>query len=225
MTPVEQCRRVLMKDLVLQWRTRSRFAAVLSFGVTTLFLFSFSAGPDTSVMRVHAPGYLWLGLLLSSTLALSESFRVEMTNYAMDGLRLAPIDSRALYYGKAFANLLVLGSIGTLLVPVMIVLYSAPVTMGFPRLIGIVWLGVAGLVAPGTLYSALAARARASDVLLPLLMFPLIVPALLASVRATDLALNGDPMSQAGGWLGLLSAFNIVYWSLCGILYRHVVED
>lgn len=220
-----QCVLVLRKDLLLQWRTRSRFVAVTCFGVTTLLLFSFAVGPDTSILRQHAAGYLWLALLLSSTLALSESFRVESQNGALESLRLLPTDPRAIFYGKALANLAVLLVLGVVLIPLTVVLYNARLVLGFPTLFGLVALGAAGLSAPGTLYAALAARARGSDVLLPLLLFPLIVPALLAVVKATALALEGDPMDQMGGWVGLCVAFDVIYWSLCGLLFREVVED
>jgi heme exporter protein B len=216
---------VLRKDLLLQWRTRSRFAAVLAFGVTTLLLFSFAVGPDANALRQHAAGYLWLAVLMASTLSLSESFRLEIEHGAMDALRLLPADARALYYGKALANLAVLAALGILLLPFMAVLYGTTLAMGFPRLVGIVLLGAAGLSAPGTLYAALSARARSSDVLLPLLLFPLLVPAILASVKATALILEGDPMEQLGSWTSLLAAFDVVYWSLCGVLYTFVVED
>lgn len=199
--------------------------AVFAFGVTTLLLFSFAVGPDASVLRRHAGGYLWLALLLSSTLSLAESFRVEMQHGAMDTLRLLPADARALFYGKALGNLVVLFVLGVLLVPLIVALYDARVSMGLPTLLGVILLGTAGLSAPGTLYAALAARARGSDVLLPLLLFPLIVPALLAAVKATTLVLEGDPMEQLGSWTGLCAAFDLVYWSLCGLLYRQVIDD
>jgi heme exporter protein B len=220
-----QCLVVLRKDLTLQWRTRARLAAVFAFGVTTLLLFSFAVGPDTTVLRAHASGYLWLGLLLSSTLSLSESFRIEMQNGAMEGLRLLPTASPALFYGKALANWLVLASLGLGLIAPMVVLYNATPVMGIPRLAVVVLLGSAGLVAPGTVYAALSARARAADVLLPLLLFPLVVPALLGAVKATSLVLDGDPMDQLRSWTSLLVAFNAVYWSVGGLLYRYVVED
>lgn len=216
---------VLRKDLVLQWRTRARFIATLAFGANTLLLFSFAVGPDTTVLRAHASGYLWLGLMMASTLSLSESFRVEMTNGAMEGLRLLPAEPAALFYGKALANFAVLFLLGALLVPLMVVLYNTSVVDGPVSLLQVLLCGTAGLAAPGTIYAALAARARASDVLLPLLLFPLVVPALLAAVKATSLVLEGDPMSQLGGWSGLLVAFDVVYWSVGGLLYRYVVED
>jgi heme exporter protein B len=97
--------------------------------------------------------------------------------------------------------------------------------LGFPRLVGILGLGCLGIAAPGTLYAALAARARGRDVLLPLLLFPLVVPALLAAVSATGLVIAGDPMDQLGGWTRLLAAFDAVYAALCGALFARVVED
>jgi heme exporter protein B len=216
---------VLQKDLLQQWRARSRLVAVGSFGLTTLLLFSFANGPDTEMLKLNAAGYLWLALLLSSTLALAESMRIELQNGALEGLLLLPTDPRSLYYGKAIANLVVLTTLGFAMVPIMVALYNVSIPMGVPRLFGVIALGSAGLVAPGTLYAALAARARGSDVLLPLLLFPLVVPALLSSVKATSLILTGDPMSQLGSWLGLLTAFDVIYWSLCGILFGRVVED
>jgi heme exporter protein B len=222
---IYQCANVLRKDLLQQWRARSRLVAVGVFGLTTLLLFSFANGPDTVMLRANAAGYLWLALLLCSTLSLAESFRVEMQNGALEGLLLLPTDPRAIYYGKAIANLLVLAGLGVALIPVMVALYDVSIPMGVPHLVGVITLGSAGLVAPGTLYAALSARARGSDVLLPLLLFPLVVPALLSSVKATSLVLSGDPMHQISSWLGLLTAFNVIYWSLCGLLFGRVVED
>lgn len=222
---LSQCLNVLRKDLLQQWRARSRLAAVAAFGFTTLLLFSFASGPDTTTLRAHAAGYLWLALLLCSTLSLAESFRIEMQNGALEGLLLLPTDARALYYGKALGNLAVLGGLGLALIPVMVVLYDVTMVEGLLLLMGVVGLGTAGLVAPGTLYAALSARARGSDVLLPLLLFPLVVPALVSAVNATSLVLSGDPMDQLGGWMGLLAAFNLIYWSLCGLLFGRVVED
>jgi heme exporter protein B len=109
-------------------------------------------------------------------------------------------------------------------VPVMVVLYDAGTTQLLKLLLVIV-LGAAGLAAPGTLYAAMTSQVRAKQTLLPLLLFPLIVPALLASVKATSLVILGDPMQQLKSWIGLLAAFDLIYWSLCGLLYGRVVEE
>jgi heme exporter protein B len=214
----------LRKDLLLQWRTRAQAVAVFVFGASALLLFSFATGPDAAALRQHSAGFLWLGLLLSSTLALADSFESEMAQRALEGLLLLPADARAIYYGKAIANVVQLTLLGTALVPLMVVLYDAS-TARVPELLGVVFLGAAGLSAPGTLYSAMTAQLRARNTLLPLLLFPLVVPALLAAVKATSLLLLGDPMGQLRPWATLLVAFDAIYWSLCGILFERVVED
>ncbi len=214
----------LQKELLLQWRTRAQAIAVFVFGATSLLLFSFAIGPNAAALRQHAAGFLWLGLLLSSTLTLSESFHAEMENRALEGLLLLPVSPRALYYGKATANAIQLILLGIALVPVMVILYDAGTTR-VATLVLIIVLGSAGISAPGTLYSAMASQARAKQTLLPLLLFPLIVPVLLASVKATSLAILGDPMEQGRSWALLLVAFNGIYWSLCGLLFDRVVEE
>jgi len=214
----------LRKELLLQWRTRAQAVAVFVFGATALLLFSFAIGPNAAALREYAAGFLWLALLLSSTLTLSESFHAEMENSALEGLLLLPASPRALYYGKAVANAIQLIVLGIALVPVMIVLYDAG-TMRLPPLLLIIILGGAGLSAPGTLYAAMTSQIRAKQMLLPLLLFPLIVPVLLAAVKATSLAILGDPMEQGRAWLLLLLAFDGIYWSLCGLLFEKVVEE
>ncbi len=214
----------LRKELLIQWRTRSQLMAVFVFGATSLLLFSFGIGPNAQALRTFSSGFLWLGLLLSSTLTLAESFHAEMENRALEGLLLLPANPRALYYGKTIANWLQLTILGVALVPVMVVLYDAGTTE-LLKLLLIIVLGAAGLAAPGTLYAAMTSQVRAKQTLLPLLLFPLIVPALLASVKATSLVILGDPMQQVKSWIGLLSAFDLIYWSLCGLLYGRVVEE
>jgi heme exporter protein B len=214
----------LRKELLLQWRTQAQMVAVFVFGASSLLLFSFAVGPVAEALRQFSAGFLWLALLLSSTLTLSESFHAEMEHRAFEGLLLLPADARNLYYGKALANWLRLFVLGILLVPVMVILYDAG-TLRLGALLLIIALGAAGLSAPGTLYAAMTAQLRAKQTLLPLLLFPLIVPVLLASVKATSLVLLGDPMGQARSWITLLVAFDAIYWSLCGLLFGRVVEE
>lgn len=214
----------LRKELLLQWRSRGQMMAVFVFGAAALLLFSFAIGPNSAALRTFSAGFLWLGLLLSSTLTLAESFHGEMENRALEGLLLLPSDARSLYYGKAIANWIQLTVLGIGLVPVMVILYDAGTTE-LGRLLLIIVLGTAGLSAPGTLYAAMTAQLRTKQTLLPLLLFPLIVPALLASVKATSLAILGDPMQQSRSWIVLLAAFDLIYWSLCGLLYGRVVEE
>jgi len=216
---------ILGKDLLLEWRTRTRLNALIFFSFATLLMFSFALGPDTKLLEQNAGGYYWLAILFSSVLALGESFRVERENASLDGLRLAPIDARAIFLGKALGNALLLILLGVLVLPVMVALYGVTLVMGFGRLLFVLVLGSMAISWPGTVHSAIASNARARDVLLPLLLFPLVVPALLAAVKATSLVLQGDPMLQLGSWLGLLIAFNLIYWALGIALFPQVIED
>jgi heme exporter protein B len=212
------------KDLLLQWRTRAQAVAVFVFGAAALLLFSFASGPAAELLRGQAGGFLWLGLMLCSTLALADSFQSESEQRAMEALLLLPASARALYYGKALANWLQLALLGVALVPLMVVLYDAGTTRVF-ALVGVILIGSAGLSAPGTLYAGMTAQTRARGTLLPLLLFPLVVPVLVSSVKATSLVLSGDPMGQTRDWVGLLLAFDAIYWSLCGLLFPKVVEE
>ncbi len=214
----------LRKDLLLQWRQRGHLVAVMAFGCTALLLFSFAVGPDARALRQHAAGFLWLALLLSSTLALGDSFHAESEHGALEGLLLLPAPAVALYYGKALANTVQLTLVGVALLPLTVVLYDAGTSRVF-ALAGLILLGASALSAPGTLYAALTAAAGARATLLPLLLFPLVVPVLLGAVKATSLLILGDPMGQLEGWVLLLASFNLIHWSLGGLLFARVVED
>ncbi len=217
---------LLSKDLLLEWRERARSLSVLLFAVVTLLLFSFALGPDVETLREATPGVLVLALLLSSTLALNESFRLEREDRALEGLVMRPVSLTALFYAKASANALLLTFLGPVVVALAVVFYSLEIDVAtMTRLVGLWCLGAAGLAAPGTLYAAMTSRLKSQDVALPLLLFPLVVPVLLASVKAMGLVLTGDAMNQLRSWLTLLLAFDIIYWSVCGLLFRFAVEE
>jgi heme exporter protein B len=221
---VRELAAALHKEALLSWRTRAQSTAIFVFGASALLLFSFAIGPDSAALRLHAAGFLWLGLLLASTLTLAESFQSEMEQRAIDALLLLPVRPVVLFYGKAIINWTQLTLIGIALVPVMVVLYDAG-TDRVPALLAVIALGAAGLSAPGTLYAAMTSQVRARQTLLPLLLFPLVVPVLLAAARASSLLVLGDPMGQVRSWMILLVCFDAIHWALCGLLFGRVIED
>lgn len=216
---------ILRKDLLIEWRGRARGVAVASYAVLLMLLFSFAVGADSKALQLHAAGYLWLALTSASTLLLAQSFQVETEGGALDALLLLPVDHRALYYGKALANVAALLVVAAVSVPVAWVLFDLHIRESGWLLVATVILGAGGLAAPGTLYAALTARIAAQQLMLPLLLFPLIVPTLVASVKATALVFGGDPMGQIPSWLALLLCFNLIFWSLSGLLFAKVVEE
>ncbi len=217
---------VVRKDLLLEWRARGRWISVLLFGFTTLLLFSFALGPDTAALQAAAGGFLVLALLLSSTLALSESFRLEQEERALEGLLLLPVEPVALFYGKAASNTFFLSLLAVPLTPAALVLFAVETdARRLLALLGLWLLCAAGLSAPGTLYASMTSRLRSQDVLLPLLLFPLVVPVLVGAVKAMGLLLSGDPMAQLRSWTLLLAGFAVIYWSLGGVLFVYAVEE
>ncbi|MFT5582893.1 MAG: heme exporter protein B [Cognaticolwellia sp.] len=216
---------IMVKDLVLGWRTRAKVVAMVVFAGTMLLLFSFAIGPNNTLLAKHAAGYVWLSALLSSTLLLSQSFQIEGESGALEGLLLLPVDPRAIFYGKALANWIVLSLLTGLVLVGGFFLFSVEVDANPLRFVGILLLGSAGISAPGTLYSALTARAEAQQLMLPVLLFPLVIPCMLAAVKATTFLIQGDPMDQGGSWTMLLICFNLIYWALGGVLFGKVVDE
>ncbi|HEY3451861.1 MAG TPA: heme exporter protein CcmB [Myxococcales bacterium] len=215
---------VLQKDLVLSWRTRGQAAAVFAFGATAMLLLGFAAGPDSRALRHGAAGFLWVSLVFGSVLALSESFRHEHARGALEALALLPARPSSIFLSKALANAAQLFVLGLALVPVMALFCDATPTR-LLELAAVVALGAAGLAAPGTFYAAMTSQTRGAQVLLPLLLLPLVAPVLLAATRATSLLLSGDPMEQLGSWMGLLLAFDLVFWPLGAVLFGAVLEE
>jgi heme exporter protein B len=216
---------LLHKDLLVGWRGRVRMVGLATYALTLLLLFSFAVGPDTMALRDHASAYLWLAIMSSSTLLLAQSFQQEVEAGAIEGLILLPVPPAALYYAKALANLLLLLFLGLVMLPVSAVLFDLSWSGSLLLLLLVIALGSAGIVAPGTLYAAMTARLSSQQVVLPLLLFPLVVPPILAAVKATDLILEGDAMNQLPAWLGLLVAFDAIYWSLSGVLFGKVLDE
>ncbi len=216
---------VLRKDLLVEWRGRSRAIGVVIYALILLLLLSFAIGPDTRALQAHAAGYIWLTVLTASTLLLAQSFTNEVEGGALEALLLLPTSPVALYYGKALANFGVLFGLSIATVAFGVVLCDLSLDGSPWTLLLVLALGCGGLAAPGTLYAGLTVRTGAQQLMLPLLMFPLVVPSLLAAVKATALCFEPDVMGQLGSWLGVLAAFNAVYWALCGVLFIKVVDE
>jgi len=224
-TGFRQALAILSKDLWIEGTSWVRWLGLVSFGILVLLLFSFAVGPNSVMLQKHAAGYLWLATLFASANLFTQSFLLETEGGALEQLQLAPVYPAALFYGKAMANTLQLLLVMVVMVPPLIALCDVWFVEGIGLFIGTMVLGALGLSAPGAMYAAMTARLSNQQLLLPLLLFPLIVPALLSAVKATSLIFFGDPMGQVNSWLTLLAAFDVVYWILCGIVFGRIVES
>ena len=199
MTLIRQSWLIFRKELTLEWRQMIRFSGVVFFAFALLLMIAF-ASPSEGALRIQAGGSLWVGILLASTRALDQSYATELENDSLKGLLLWPVDGKAIYYGKALANTLMLVLAALILCPLVVALYDTPIKGNLVQLVGFFVLGCGAIAAPGTLYALMTSQARGSSVMLPLLLFPLVVPAMLAAARGTSLIFEGDPMLQGQSW-------------------------
>lgn len=196
------------KDLITELREARHFVSVLIFGLLLLLIFSFALSVDPDLMNKMAPGLFWLAVLFSSLLSLDHSFRRETEEGQWEGLLLLGSDPKAIYLGKMAANLTLLLTLQLFLLPLMTILFDIVPTLS----LGIVlFLGSLGIAALGTFYSGLTASFREGHLLLPLLLFPMLVPLLLAAVHATEMVLVRDVFGQQIAWLKLLIVFDIIF--------------
>lgn len=216
---------VAWKDLTAERRTKANFNSVVFLAVLTLLLFGFALGPDAETMRAAGAGIVWLTVLFSGVLAFNRSYQLELEGGALEVLLLYPGDRRSIFLGKLAANLLFVLLVEAIVVPMSAVFFNLPVLRPFPGLAGVLVLGTIGFVALGTFYAAMASRSRAREVLLPLLLFPMLVPVLVASVQATKLLLNGDPMGNVGAWTRLIALFDVLFVGAAWMAFDHVIEE
>jgi heme exporter protein B len=216
---------VAWKDLTAERRTKANFNAVVFLATLMLLLFGFALGPDADALRGAAAGILWLTVVFSGVLAFNRSYQLELESGALELLLLYPGDRRSLFLGKLAANLVFVLLVEAIVVPLAAVLYNLPMLEPFPGLLGVLLLGTFGFVTLGTFYAAMASRVRSREVLLPLLLFPMLVPVLVASVEATKALLAGDPMGEAGAWMRLLVVFDVIFFVASLTAFEYVIED
>jgi heme exporter protein B len=217
-------RAIAWKDLTTERRSKAGFNGVVALGVTILVLFGFALGPDTAAIREAAAGVLWLAALFAAVLAFNRSYQVELESGALDSLLLYPGARWTIFSGKLLANLAFVGLMLVIVVLVGIVLFQVTIPATWPELIGVLALGAIGICTLGTFYAAMASRSRAREVLLPLLLFPMLVPAILASMQATKALLGGDLMHETSAWVKLLVAYDLIFLIVTHLVFEHVIE-
>lgn len=218
-------RAVAWKDLTAERRTKANLNAVFFFAALMLLLFGFALGPDTDALRKAGAGIIWLTVLYSGVLVFQRSYQLELEGGALEMLLLYPGDRRSIFVGKLLANLVLVLLVEAVVVPVAAALFHLPVMGPFPGLLGVLFLGTVGFVTLGTFYAALASRVRAREVLLPLLLFPMLVPLLVGSVEATAALLAGDGMGDALSWSKLLAAFDLIFLIAATAAFEYVIGD
>ena len=215
-------RRSLIKDLRLEWRSKDAINSMLFFALLVVVIFSFGFSPTAEESRKIAGGLLWVAVLFATVVALNQTWTRELRNQVLDAYRLSPAPAQALFLAKTFGNFLFVVILEVLMVPLFIVFYNL-------RSVGPVWqLMVVGLLATwalvvnGTFFAALSLRTRSREIMLPLILFPISIPALIAMVDATTMILTGDDSPIF--WIRLLAVYDLVFTSVCLVLFEPVLN-
>jgi heme exporter protein B len=214
---------IIWKDLAAELRSRELLSAMLVFALLVILIFNFALELDVQTRSTVTSGVLWVTFAFAGTLGLNRSMAVEKDRGCMDGLLLAPVDRSAIYFGKAIGNLVFMLIVEAIVLPVYSLLYN--INLFNPGLLLVVLLGSIGYVTVGTLLSSMAVQARTRDVLLPILLFPVIIPVMLGAVRASGFFLEGRDMADIWPWLNILIVYDVIFTAIAFMVFDYVVEE
>jgi heme exporter protein B len=224
MTPfLNAMQAVVWKDLSAEWRSRELVSAMLVFALLVIFTFNFALELNAQARAGVTAGVLWVTFMFAGTLGLNRSLAVEKDRGCLDGLLLAPVDRTAIYFGKMIANLVFMLAVAAIVLPVYSILYNT--NLFLPGLLLVILLGSEGYVAVGTLLAAMSVQTRTRDILLPILLFPVIIPVLVAAVKASSGFLNQIPMDEIMPWVNLLIVYDVVFTAAAFMVFEFVVEE
>jgi heme exporter protein B len=215
---------IVWKDVLLERRSKETVNAVLFFSVLLLFVFEFTVGADRERLAAILPGLLWLAVLLAGLLGLGRSFVLERENDCWEALLLTPGDKSAVYTGKLIGNFLLMTLVEVVVVALFSLFMNVDIGRALPGLFVVLALGTIGIAAVGTLFGAMCSHVRARELLFPVLLLPVLVPVLLATVKATEALLLGEPLGAVAHWLKLLAAADVIY-VVIGLLTFDVVLE
>ncbi len=216
---------IAAKDIRLELRSRTALLSAIVFSALVLVVFNFARDPTALAAIDLAPSVLWITFAFGAVIALNRAFYVERENAALDGILLAPVPRSALYIGKLLANLAFVGVVEAVALPLFVLFFNVSMGHALPGILGVTALATVGFVAVGTIFSAMVVRTRFAELMLPVLLLPFMVPPLVGAVQVTARLLAGRPLSEMEGWLRLLTAFDIVFVTLCILVFPAVVDE
>jgi heme exporter protein B len=216
-------RAIVWKDLAAELRSRELLSSMLVFALLVILIFNFALELDAKARATVTGGVLWVTFAFAGTLGLNRSMATEKDRGCLDGLLLAPVDRSVIYFGKAIGNLVFMVVVEAIVLPIYSVLYN--VNLFQSGLLLVILLGSIGYVAVGTLLASMAVQTRTRDVLLPILLFPLVIPVLIAAVKASTGILEALPMDQISPWINLLIVYDVIFTAASFMLFDYIVEE
>jgi len=215
---------IVAKDLTTELRSKDMLSSMGAFAILVIFVFGFAF--DLRAARaaaIVAPGVLWVVIVFAGMLGLNRSLAAEFDRGSFDGLRLAPIDRSAIFVGKALGNFVFMSAVEAVVLPMLAATLNLPFLK--PMIVVAMLLGTIGFAGVGTLLATMAANTRLRDVLLPILMLPVALPAILAAVRVTAGALDDAPFELYSNWLALLAVYDLALGGLAVLTFEYILED
>ena len=216
---------LVRKDLLLELRRRDSLLTMFFFGTPLLFVFHFSFDLPPDKVAEMAPALLWLAFLFTGTLGLAQLFQAERENQCLDALLLSPLDRGALFLAKTGFNLILMLLVELVVMPLFWILFNLSAWNLLPQLFLVTLLGTVGFCVLGTIMSALTLRARARELLLPLVLFPLMIPVILATIRCMESVLRNGEFGEAVSWLRLLVGFDVIFVTVGVLIFDWVLES
>jgi len=214
---------IARKDILAELRTREMLSTMGAFSVLVILLFAFAFDLRVARAGTVAPGALWVVVAFAGMLGLNRSLTSEIDRGSFDALLLTPIDRSAIFLGKALGIIVFMFAIEAVILPLFVIFFNLPFLQ--PTIIFIVALGTIGYGGIGTLLATMSSNTRLREVLLPVLLLPVAIPALLAAVKCTAGALDGREFAEWANWFGLLVAFDLVMLGASFLVYDFIVED
>jgi len=216
---------IVRKDLLVEARTREILFTTLFFAVACVLVFAFGFVREGRAVTDAAAGILWIAIAFSGTLALGRAFERERHGETLRALLIAPIDRPALYVGKLVGILILMAAVEAIVVPMVALMFQAPLFDHALLMIALLAAGTVGFAAVGTLFAAMLMRTRSRDVMLPVLLYPITIPVIIAGVRGTAALLDADGLPMARAWLGMLIAFDVMFVTLALWTFEPVMTE
>src|ERR1700752_1125917 len=207
----------LVKDLRLEWRSKDALNSMLFFSLLVVVIFSFSFEPTAEESRRIAGGLVWVAFLFAAIVVLNQTWARELRNHVLDAYRVSPAPANSLFLAKALGNFIFVAALEILMTPLFIMFYKLRALGPAWQLIPVAALGTWALVVNGTFFAAISLRTRSREIMLPLLLFPISIPAVQSMVEATRIILSGD--GTARFWIVLLLTYNVVFTTACLALF------
>ena len=214
----------LRKDIRLEWRSKDALNSMLFFALLVVVVFSFSFDPNAEESRAIAGGLVWVAFLFASVVALNQTWARELRNQVLDAYRVSPAPSNSLFLAKALGNFIFVAILEGVMTPLFIVFYRLRALGPAWQLLPVAVLGTWAIVVNGTFFAAISLRTRSREIMLPLLLFPITIPALLSMVEATTTILVGDPTTSPKFWIVLLTTYDLVFTTGCLALFETVLH-